>query len=83
MIFSTADGKSFNTETDLTSPERHVLQKLFLWETMASSIQEFREKKADALKAGWNNSGPVPEGNVLKAIVNELERRVSVRLNCL
>ena len=81
MIFTITGGKTYNTETELTSPERHVLQKLFLWETMASSIQEFQQKKADALAAGWNNSGPVSEEGVLKAIIGELEKRVSTRLN--
>ena len=55
MIINTKKGKSFNTETDLTAPERHILQKLFLWESMASSLDEFKEKKETALLKGWNN----------------------------
>jgi hypothetical protein len=80
MLFSTANGKSFDTDKDLTAPERHILQKLFLWETMASSIDEFKEKKDAALLAGWNNSGPIYEGPVLKTIISELERRVIERI---
>jgi hypothetical protein len=80
MIITTKDGKSFNTETDLTAPERHILQKLFLWESMASSLDEFKEKKDDALLKGWNNSGPVPESPTLKSIILDLERKVSLRL---
>ena len=80
MIFSTANGKSFDTDKDLTAPERHILQKLFLWETMSSGIQEFREKKEAALLMGWNNSGPIREGSALKVIISELERRVSERI---
>jgi hypothetical protein len=80
MIFNTANGKSFDTDKDLTAPERHILQKLFLWETMASSIDEFKEKIDAALLAGWNNSGPIYEGPALKTIFSELERRVIERI---
>ncbi len=80
MIITTKDGKSFNTETDLTAPERHILQKLFLWESMASSLDEFKEKKEDALFKGWNNSGPVPESPALRSIIIDLGRKVSLRL---
>ena len=80
MLFTTEDGKSFDTQSDLTAPERHILQKLFLWETMASSINEFLEKKDAALASGWNNSGPVSESPALKSIIAELENRVAARL---
>ncbi len=80
MIITTEDGKSFDTETDLTAPERHILQKLFLWESMASSLEQFREKKAQALLKGWNKSGPIQESPALKSIVRYLERKVTVRL---
>jgi hypothetical protein len=81
MIITTKDGNSFDTETDLTAPERHILQKLFLWESMAASLQQFREKKGQALLKGWNNSGPIQESPALKSIVRDLERKVSARLN--
>jgi len=80
MLFTIEDGKSFDTQVDLTAPERHILQKLFLWETMASSIEEFRLKKDDALENGWNDSGPISGSPALKSIISELERRVSVRI---
>ncbi len=80
MIIETRDGKSFNTETDLNAPERHILQKLFLWETMATSILEFREKKEEALFKGWNNSGPIKERQALSDIIHELEGKISFRL---
>lgn len=80
MIITTDDGKSFDTETDLTAPERHILQKLFLWKSMATSLQEFRKKKEDALIKGWNNSGPISEGQALKSIIRDLEKKVSIRL---
>ena len=80
MIITTEDGKSFDTETDLTAPERHILQKLFLWESMASTLDQFREKKEQALLKGWNNSGPIQESPALKRIIRDLERKVSVRV---
>lgn len=81
MIITTQEGKSFDTETDLTAPERHILQKLFLWESLASSLDQFREKKEQALLKGWNNSGPIQASVALKSIIRDLERKVSARLN--
>jgi hypothetical protein len=80
VIITTEDGKSYDTETDLTAPERHILQKLFLWESMASTLDQFREKKDQALVKGWDNSGPIQESPALKRIIKDLERKVSVRL---
>jgi hypothetical protein len=81
VIIATEDGRSFDTETDLTAPERHILQKLFLWGSMASSLQQFREKKEEALRRGWNNSGPIQESMTLKVIIRDLENKVSRRLS--
>jgi hypothetical protein len=81
MIINTRDGQSFETNRDLTAPERHILQKLFAWESMATSLEQFREKKKEALHKGWNNSGPVIESIALKAIIRELERKVSIRIS--
>ena len=80
MIITTKDGKSFDTERDLTAPERHILQKLFLWKSMASSIEQFRTKKAEALRKGWNNSGPISESQIMRFITRDLEQKVSDRL---
>ena len=80
MLFTTREGTSFDTQADLTAPERHILQKLFLWETMASSVEEFREKTGAALSNGWNDSGPVRESAALKQIIQELEMRVTERI---
>jgi len=80
MIVTTKNGESFDTQSDLTAPERHVLQKLFLWKSMASSLEEFRIKRKEALQKGWNNSGPVIESRALKAIVEDLEEKVIQRL---
>jgi hypothetical protein len=81
VIITTEDGKTFDTETDLTAQERHILQKLFLWKTMASSLEVFRGKKEEALFKGWNNSGPIRETPALKDIINDLEQKVIARLN--
>jgi hypothetical protein len=81
MILTTATGKSFDTERDLTAAERHVLQKLFIWEAMASSLEQFRQKKHEALQKGWNQSGPIPEREVMKAIAAHLEEKVGLRLS--
>ena len=80
MIIETRDGKSYDTMTDLTAPERHILQKLFLWESMASSIKEFRNKKEEALFKGWNNSGPIKESPALRDIVENMENKIRDRL---
>lgn len=80
MIITTRSGQRFDSNQDLTAGERHVLQKLFLWESMASSLQEFREKKRAALSKGWNNSGPVEQSEALKKIILDLEAKVALRL---
>jgi hypothetical protein len=80
MIITLKNGKTYDSEIDLKSPERHILQKLFLWESMASSIIEFNEKKNEALSKGWNNSGPVSESPALKDIIKDLESRVRIRI---
>ena len=81
MIIATENGKTYDTETDLTAPERHVLQKLFLWKTMASSIEVFRAKKEEALFKGWNNSGPIRETPSLEDIIRDLEQKLVSRLD--
>jgi hypothetical protein len=73
MILTTRHGESFDTQKDLTAPERHILQKLFFWKSMAVSVEQFREKKADALRKGWNNSGPVSESPAMTKITRDLE----------
>ena len=80
MIITTREGQLFDTNRDLEAAERHVLQKLFLWESMASSLDQFREKKKEALLKGWNNSGPINASQALKSIIGHLEEKVSARL---
>ncbi len=80
MIIKTRIGKAFDTERDLTAPERHILQKLMIWESLVSSSEEFRQKKTAAFKKGWNDSGPIPEKEAMKNIVADMEEKVSLRL---
>ncbi len=80
MIIETRSGKSFDTATDLTAPERHILQKLMIWESMTSGIDEFREKKKAAMLRGWNDSGPIGESDALRLIVADMEERVISRV---
>jgi len=77
LIYTTTSGESFDTENDLVDAERHILQKLFIWKELASSPAEFRKKKEEALRAGWNNSGPIPESLAMKSITKDLEEQVS------
>ncbi|MBM4273299.1 MAG: hypothetical protein FJ134_02400 [Deltaproteobacteria bacterium] len=80
MIFTTQKGESFDVEKDFSSPERHILQKLFLWKDMAASVEEFRRKKEEALLKGWNDSGPIPESKAMHSITRDLEEQVAMRL---
>jgi len=80
MIINTETGRTFDTDKDLTAPERHVLQKLFAWGSMASSLEQFREKRDEALLKGWNNSGPVRQGSALNSIIQDLEKKLLSRI---
>jgi hypothetical protein len=80
MIITTEDGKSVDTDKDLSAPERHILQKLFAWESLATSLEQFNEKKDEAFRKGWNNSGPVHEGEALNSIIRDLRKQLVARL---
>jgi hypothetical protein len=79
MIYTTSRGESFDTEKDFTDAERHILQKLFIWKELASSPGEFRKKKEEALRHGWNNSGPIRESPSMKKLTQDLEEQVSLQ----
>jgi hypothetical protein len=81
MIITTRDGKSFDTDRNLSAPERHILQKLIIWQLFASSVDQFREKEKLAMFRGWNNSGPIKTSEAMKAILAELEKKVVLRLS--
>ena len=80
MLYTTKKGESFDTETDLSAAERHVLQKLLIWRDFAASVAEFRLKKSEALRQGWDHSGPIPESRALKSITQDLEEAVAQRI---
>ena len=80
MIITTKDGKSFDTDRDLTAPERHILQKLFIWQLFASSVDQLKEKEKEAMFRGWGNSGPIKTSKAMRAILTELEEKVVLRL---
>ncbi|MGC8494769.1 MAG: hypothetical protein ACP5SH_23850 [Syntrophobacteraceae bacterium] len=80
MIITTRSGKSFDTDRDLSAAERHILQKLFIWESFASSLEQFREKEKQAMLKGWNDSGPIQTSEAMRAILTDLEQKVVLRL---
>jgi len=81
MIIETKTGKSFDTDKDLTAPERHILQKLIIWKSFAVSVEQFREEEKRAILRGWDNSGPIKPSEAMKAILAELEEHVALRVS--
>jgi hypothetical protein len=80
MLYTTEKGEIFDLVNDFSAPERHILQKLLIWQDMAPSVEAFRRKKEEALHVGWNNSGPIQEGRNLRCVTLDLEKRVGRRL---
>ena len=80
MIYTTQRGESFDLEKDFSSPERHILQKLFIWKDMAASVEEFRLKKREALSKGWGDSGPIQASRNLESITRDFEAQVALRV---
>ena len=69
-----------DTDRDLSPAERHILQKLYGWKSLATSIEQFREQRERAMKLGWNNSGPIKETLALKRVADFLEQELRERL---
>ena len=80
MIYTTQKGHSFDLEKDFSPPERHILQKLFIWKDMAVSVEEFRLKKQEALRKGWGDSGPIQASRNLESITRDFEEQVTLRI---
>jgi hypothetical protein len=80
MIIQIDNNTEVDTDRDLSSEERHILQKLFGWKTMVDSVAQFRQKTASALSVGWNNSGPVRESRALALVIQQLEKELRLRL---
>lgn len=81
MIIHIDNNTEIDTDLDLSSAERHVVQKLFGWKSMVSSVAQFREKKKSALQVGWNNSGPMRESRALALVAQQLEKELHFRLS--
>jgi len=79
MIITTDSGQTIDT-VDLSPEERHVIQKLLAWMTLVDTVEQFRQKKQQALAAGWNDSGPVRETRSLSLVFRHLEKQVRQRL---
>ena len=45
MIIQIDSNTEVDTDRDLSSEERHILQKLFGWKTMVDSVEQFQQKK--------------------------------------
>ncbi|MBU1564734.1 MAG: hypothetical protein KJ630_03785 [Proteobacteria bacterium] len=80
MIFHIDDHTEIDTERDLCSEEKHILQKLLCYKILVTSMEEFHEKTQKALRVGWNNSGPVRESPALAKVIQQLERETHRRL---
>jgi hypothetical protein len=80
MIYTTQSGESFDLEKDFSSPERHILQKLFIWKDMAVSVEEFRLKKQEALQKGWGDSGPIQANRNLESLIRDFEAQIGLRV---
>lgn len=80
MIIQIDSNTEVDTESDLSSEERHILQKLFGWKTMVDSVEQFQQKIKSALAVGWNNSGPIRETRALALVIQKLEKELRLRL---
>jgi len=80
MIFHIDDHSIVDTDRDLCSEEKHILQKLLCYKVFVRSMEEFHEKTRQAFRVGWNNSGPVPMSHTLGKVIKLLEQEVRVRL---
>ncbi|TKB24813.1 hypothetical protein FCL47_16350 [Desulfopila sp. IMCC35006] len=81
MLIPIDNNPDIDTDRDLSSAERHIVQKLFGWKTMVHSVAEFRQKKESALVMGWNNSGPIRESRALALVAKQLEKEIVHRLS--
>lgn len=80
MIIRLDDNAEIDTDIELNSEERHVLQKLIGWKILVQSEAQFQNKKVSALAIGWNNSGPIRPSPKLLRIIEQLEIDLRLRL---
>ena len=79
MIIQLDSGEQVDTD-GLSPEERHILQKLLCYKVIVCSVKEFRERTAKAFVDGWNDSGPVAEGEQLGKVIVQLELELQRRL---
>lgn len=75
-----ASGETIDTATDLGSAERHVLQKVLAWRDLAKGLEQYRQKVAAALAAGWNDRGPVRPSPPMARLLAHFEAQARARL---
>ncbi|MGM0454107.1 MAG: hypothetical protein ACQERN_13175 [Thermodesulfobacteriota bacterium] len=80
MTITLSSGRKIDTEKELTAEERHIVQKLYAWQSVVETPEAFREKIRQAFDSGWNNSGPVARRDIMQQIVADLEKTVIARL---
>ena len=80
MIIPLADNSEIDTERDLNSAEKHILQKLLCYKVFVGSVAEFRQKKEIAFRVGWNDSGPIRESDIMARVADQLESELHLRL---
>jgi hypothetical protein len=81
MQITTRDGRTYDTERDLSAAERHVLQKILNWRDLATSVEQFHDARDRALAAGWDGSGPIRPGPALEKLVAHFEAQLRRRLH--
>jgi hypothetical protein len=79
MIIQCKNGEKVDTAR-LSPAQRHVIQKLMAWQSLADSLVFFREKVTAALAAGWNDTGPVARTRTLDLVIEALEYELNRRL---
>ncbi|MBI5521116.1 MAG: hypothetical protein HY910_00710 [Desulfarculus sp.] len=79
MIYLTLAGRAVDCDLDLTSPQRHVLQKLLTWEHLGLKLEDFAARRAKALEQGWGGLGPVEQTPAFAAVAGDLAARLAIR----
>lgn len=79
MIIPIDNKPDVNTD-DLSSEEKHIIQKLLCWKIIVDSMEHFREKIVLSLATGWNNSGPINASKELTQVIKQMERDLLERL---
>jgi hypothetical protein len=74
------DNKPDVDTDDLSSEEKHIIQKLLCWKVIVGSMEHFKEKSALSLATGWNDSGPVSASKGLTQVIKQMEKELLARL---